>query len=71
MSRKPMPSDIAVRRRSDGRFLYTRRGVMCDGDSPKFTDTMDRAVMSVRIDMGLPLSDVEFVTRQALSGSKE
>jgi hypothetical protein len=64
-------SDIAVRRVQDGKYLFTRSGVMMESVTPKFLPTVDRAKMSVRIDMGLSLSDVEFVTRAALEANRE
>ncbi|WP_375599333.1 hypothetical protein [Devosia sp. Naph2] len=70
MSEK-LGSDIAVRRLKDGKFLYARRGVMLESETPKFISTVDRAMMAVRIDMGLSLSDVEFVTRASLREKRQ
>lgn len=58
------PTDIAVRRRRDGKFLYTRGSQTLVSETPKFLSTLDRARMSVRVDMGLDLEDVEFLTRR-------
>ncbi len=64
--RDPKPTDVAVRRRSDGVFLYTWSGVLLESDRPKFLSSLSKARLSVRVDMGLDLIDVEFVTRQEL-----
>jgi branched-subunit amino acid aminotransferase/4-amino-4-deoxychorismate lyase len=61
-------TDVAVRRKSDGRFLWTRSGFTMEPSvTPKFLPSVERAKLSVRIDMGLPLNDVEFVTRAELN----
>ena len=62
-----LPTDIAIFRKPNGPFLWTRSGVMLESPTPKYLPTMDRAMMAVRIDMGLNLSDVEFMTRRSIS----
>ena len=66
-----LPSDIAIWRKPNGPYLFTKSGVMLESAIPKYLPTLKRATMSVRIDMGLSLSDVEFRTRQALSEGEQ
>jgi hypothetical protein len=63
-------TDVAVRRKSDGLFLWTRSGFTMEPCvTPKFLPSVERAKLSVRIDMGLSLDDVEFVTRAEINAT--
>lgn len=58
-----LPSDVSIRRKSDGMYLYTSSGALKTSPTPKFLSSRNRAILSVRSDMGLDLAEVEFITR--------
>jgi hypothetical protein len=67
LRRERLPGDVCVRRKSDGRFLWTRFGNVLVSETPKFLPSRGRAALSVRCDMGLDLDDVELVARGELA----
>lgn len=68
--RKPQPTDVAIRRRSDGLFLYTLvwPKLLQTSETPKFLSSESAARLAVRVDMGLDLGEVDLVTRGELAG---
>ncbi len=69
MTRERLPTDVGIRRKHDGVWLWTRSGVIQTSETPKFLSSRSKAILSVRSDMGLDLNEVELITRAEIQGA--
>jgi hypothetical protein len=71
--RGKLATDICIRRKADGMFLFTKSGSSepAESQTPKFLSSVSKAKLSVRADMGLDLSEVEFISRAEIEAHHE